>query len=125
MDAVDAGRPATLLLCITGMTACGSNESPPAPTKTITETAQTSGEPETSDKQGRLPDLTGKGLQEAQDEAQERGFYNLKSTDATGQGRLQIWDRNWTVCSQTPVPGQHATDVTVTFSVAKLDEGCP
>ncbi|MGC0379070.1 hypothetical protein [Streptomyces sp. SAI-229] len=72
-----------------------------------------------------LPDMTGKGLQSAQDEAQAAGFYLLTSHDALGRGRNQLLDRNWKVCAQTPAPGAHATDTKVDFSTVKLEEGCP
>ncbi|MFI2373560.1 hypothetical protein ACH5AO_00550 [Streptomyces sp. NPDC018964] len=72
-----------------------------------------------------LPDMTGKGLQSAQDEAQAAGFYLLTSHDALGRGRNQLLDRNWKVCAQTPAPGAHATDTKVDFSTVKLEESCP
>jgi len=71
-----------------------------------------------------LPDLVGQDLQAAQDEAQAAGFYALDDQDASGQGRLQIYDRNWTVCSQEPQAGTHATDTPVTLYAVKDDESC-
>lgn len=73
----------------------------------------------------KLPDMTGKGLQSAQDEAQEAGFYSLTSHDALGRDRMQAFDRNWQVCSQTPTAGQHPTDTRVDFATVKLEEDCP
>ncbi|GKQ37661.1 hypothetical protein [Streptomyces sp. A012304] len=72
-----------------------------------------------------LPDLRGKGLQSAQDQAQAAGFYHLTSHDALGRGRMQAFDRNWKVCSQTPSAGAHATDTEVDFGAVKLEEDCP
>jgi cytoskeletal protein RodZ len=72
-----------------------------------------------------LPDMRGKGLQSAQDQAQAAGFYNLTSHDALGRGRMQAFDRNWKVCSQTPAAGTHATDTKVDFGAVKLEEACP
>ncbi|MEV2216439.1 hypothetical protein AB0H86_34315 [Streptomyces sp. NPDC050997] len=72
-----------------------------------------------------LPDMTGKGLQSAQDQAQEAGFYSLTSHDALGRDRMQAFDRNWKVCSQTPKAGEHPTDTKVDFATVKLDETCP
>ncbi len=72
-----------------------------------------------------LPDMTGKGLQSAQDQAQAAGFYNLASHDALGRGRMQAFDRNWKVCSQTPKAGEHSTDTKVDFAAVKLEESCP
>ncbi|OEJ34470.1 hypothetical protein [Streptomyces subrutilus] len=73
-----------------------------------------------------LPDLVGKGLQAAQDEAQAAGFRTLKSHDALGRGRLQAMDRNWKVCSQEPRGGAAvSTDTSVDFGAVKLEEACP
>ncbi|MFK4070623.1 hypothetical protein [Streptomyces sp. NPDC029674] len=72
----------------------------------------------------KLPDMTGKGLQAAQDEAQAAGFFLLTSTDATGADRMQAFDRNWKVCSQTPAAGEHPVETKVEFDTVKLDEAC-
>jgi beta-lactam-binding protein with PASTA domain len=72
-----------------------------------------------------LPDMAGKGLQSAQDQAQEAGFYTLTSHDALGRSRMQAFDRNWKVCSQTPKAGEHPTDTKVDFATVKLEEDCP
>ncbi|MGG7571198.1 DUF3761 domain-containing protein [Streptomyces sirii] len=69
-------------------------------------------------------DFVGMGLQAAQDAAQGDGIYNLDSTDATGQGRQQLWDRNWTVCAQTPAAGDMmSADDALTFDTVKSSEG--
>lgn len=63
---------------------------------------------------GVIPDVVGLDLQSAQDLMQAAGFYNLSEEDATGAGRLLLFDRNWTVVEQTPEPGtQPSEDVTV------------
>nr|WP_306933583.1 hypothetical protein [Streptomyces luteogriseus] len=72
-----------------------------------------------------LPDMTGKGLQSAQDQAQDAGFYSLTSHDALGRGRMQAFDRNWKVCSQSPKAGEHPTTTKVDFATVKLEEDCP
>ncbi|WP_405648083.1 hypothetical protein [Streptomyces uncialis] len=72
-----------------------------------------------------LPDMTGKGLQTAQDEAQAAGFFGLVSHDALGRGRLQALDRNWKVCNQTPRPGEHSIESDIDFGAVKLEEQCP
>ncbi|MYW05082.1 hypothetical protein GT354_43790 [Streptomyces sp. SID3343] len=72
-----------------------------------------------------LPSFVGQGLQSAQDGAQAAGFSRLKSTDALGQNRYQVWDRNWKVCSQNPQPGLIDPDATITFAAVKLEETCP
>ncbi|MFF7485627.1 PASTA domain-containing protein [Streptomyces luteogriseus] len=78
------------------------------------------GEAETAE----LPDVVGMDLQAAQDEAQAAGFYVLDDQDASGQKRLQVFDRNWTVCSQEPQPGTHPTDTPVTLFAVKDGESC-
>ncbi|OOQ48398.1 hypothetical protein AFM16_34530 [Streptomyces antibioticus] len=66
------------------------------------------------------------GLQSAQDAAQEVGFYSLTSHDALGRGRMQAFDRNWKVCSQSVAAGRTvATDTELDFGAVKLDETCP
>jgi hypothetical protein len=77
-----------------------------------------------------MPDLRGQTLQAAQDAIQaltgNPAFFS-SSTDLTGQGRMQVMDRNWQVCSSTPAPGENFTSTsTVDFGVVKLDsESCP
>lgn len=71
-------------------------------------------------------DFVGMELQTAQDAAQGDGIHALDSTDATGQGRMQLLDRNWTVCAQTPAAGETmSTDDTLTFDTVKSSEGRP
>lgn len=82
--------------------------------------APTSDEPETV----VIADYVGMGLQDAQDAAQADGVLLLDSTDASGLGRLQLWDRNWEVCAQSPAAGAtlQTTDV-LTFDVVDISEG--
>ncbi|WP_425247557.1 hypothetical protein [Streptomyces sp. NEAU-NA10] len=98
-----------------------------SPTPTPTPTPTPEKDAVTSDKadSASLPDMRGKGLQSAQDQAQAAGFYHLTSHDALGRGRMQAFDRNWKVCSQTPAAGTHATDTKVDFGTVKLEETCP
>ncbi|WP_228537188.1 calcium-binding protein [Nocardia sp. XZ_19_231] len=44
-------------------------------------------------------------LQEAQNTIQAAGVFFSRSTDASGRGRAQVMDRNWTVVAQEPAPG--------------------
>ncbi|MCJ1678443.1 hypothetical protein MTF65_14015 [Streptomyces sp. APSN-46.1] len=74
---------------------------------------------------GTLPNFVGQQLQAAQDGAQAAGFYFLDSTDASGAGRMQVLDRNWKVCSQTPKAGTYDLTTRVTFDTVKTDETCP
>lgn len=74
---------------------------------------------------GRLPNLVGTGLQAAQDKAQAAGYVRLRSHDALGQGRTQVLDRNWKVCTQRPKPGELPLTTSIDFGAVKLDEECP
>ena len=76
-----------------------------------------------------MPNEIGKTLQAAQDDLQaltgNPGFIST-SEDLTGQGRQQIMDRNWQVCSSTPAPGFSFTaQTTVVFGVVRDTETCP
>ncbi len=61
-------------------------------------------------------------LQAAQDLIQEHGVFYSRSQDATGQGRMQINDRNWIVVAQDPAPGTPITEGDAILSVVKLEE---
>ncbi|WP_338681295.1 PASTA domain-containing protein [Streptomyces acidiscabies] len=129
-------RTVMTVLAVTGilaLSACnpaasnsGSAKTSPAAsapgTPAPTDTAKTGS---ASAKAGTLPEMKGKGLQAAQDQAQAAGFYHLTSHDALGRGRMQAFDRNWKVCSQTPAAGGHPTDTKVDFAAVKLEESCP
>ena len=76
-----------------------------------------------------MPDEIGKNLQRAQDDLQAltgNPMFVSTSEDLTGQGRQQIMDRNWLVCSSTPAAGSTFTSRTnVVFGVVKESEACP
>lgn len=73
-----------------------------------------------------MPDLVGANLQDAQDELQSLGSLLMDQQDASGEGRMQVNDSNWTVCTQAPLPGVDAPVTTVVvLSVVKTDEVCP
>src|SRR4051794_5735434 len=57
-----------------------------------------------------VPAVVGMDHQAAQNRMQAAGLYNLRERDATGEGRLMIWDRNWVVVRQSPAPGSAATE---------------
>ncbi len=79
-----------------------------------------------AEEKATVPDFAGMGLQSAQDKAQEQGFYSLKSHDALGRDRMQVFDRNWKVCSQNVAAGKPVpTDTTLDFGAVKLEEDCP
>ena len=70
---------------------------------------------------GPVPRLACFDLQEAQDTLQSAGFGNIASEDASGQGRGQVADRNWTVVGQRPPPGVTVEKATRMVLNAVLD----
>lgn len=98
---------------------------PSAPVSAGASTPAGAAKPTSAGTAKALPNLVGQGLQSAQDAAQAAGFYNLASSDALGRDRMQIDDRNWKVCFQSPAAGQADSSAKVTFSAVKLDETCP
>ena len=73
-----------------------------------------------------MPDVVGMNLQEAQDLLQNMGSYFMDQEDASGDGRLQIDDSNWNVCTQDPEPGETLSLVdVVTLASVKAGETCP
>ncbi|MCX5157271.1 hypothetical protein OG914_25125 [Streptomyces sp. NBC_00291] len=87
---------------------------------------QSSAAPSAKSGKATLPNMIGKGLQSAQDEAQAAGFPLLKSHDSLGRDRNQVLDRAWKVCTQTPAAGSGVdTATTVDFGTVKLEETCP
>lgn len=74
-----------------------------------------------------MPDVQcGTDLQVAQDRVQETGVFFSRSEDATGRGRNQIMDSNWTVVGQRPTAGTQIGEGDAVFLVVKDDEftGC-
>lgn len=71
---------------------------------------------------GLMPDVVCMSLQDAQDEIQDHGVFFSKSRDATGEGRRQLWDRNWTVVEQSPAAGEPIGELEALLSVVKNDE---
>jgi len=73
-----------------------------------------------------MPDLLGKDLQSAQDELQALGSFVLDQEDASGEGRVQVLDSNWQVCTQSVKAGDDAPiDEIVLLAAVKDDEHCP
>ncbi|WP_208379008.1 hypothetical protein [Cumulibacter soli] len=72
--------------------------------------------------------MTGTVLQDAQDAMQALTgdpFFVTLSEDASGQGRMQLMDSNWIVCSQTPAAGEEfSEDTIITFFAVKIGETC-
>ncbi len=75
-----------------------------------------------------MPDLVGSNLQVAQDAMQAltgNPLFFTTSTDLTGQGRAQVLDANWQVCSQSLLPGTVFDESTIIdFGVVKNEEFC-
>lgn len=75
-----------------------------------------------------MPDLVGSNLQDAQNAIQsltDFGIAVTTSTDATGAGRNQVLDANWTVCAQNVAPGETIVAGTmIDFAAVKLEESC-
>lgn len=69
-----------------------------------------------------VPDVVGEDHQYAQDTMQAHGLYNLSEEDATGQGRMLIWDRNWTVVEQEPAAGECVSEDTTIILHSKKDD---
>ncbi|WP_416583628.1 hypothetical protein [Mycolicibacterium elephantis] len=77
-----------------------------------------------------MPDLIGVDLQGAQDAIQsvsDGKVWFSSSTDLTGQGRMQVNDRAWVVCSSTPPPrAAFTTGTKIDFGVVRKGiESCP
>ncbi|MUN37667.1 PASTA domain-containing protein [Actinomadura litoris] len=71
----------------------------------------------------RVPRVVGHNHQTAQNEMQAAGLHMLREKDATGRGRLLLWDRNWVVVRQSPAPGERvAPDTTITLYSKKIGE---
>lgn len=76
-----------------------------------------------SPKKIRVPNVIGHNHQAAQNEMQAAGLYGLHEEDATGQGRMLIWDRNWVVVRQSPKAGTKVTaETTITLYSKKIGE---
>ena len=77
-----------------------------------------------------MPNFVGMNLQDAQDKVQTQGIFYSISHDMLGS-RMQILDRNWKVCTQTPDKGTRikgsASDYEgkFDFGSVKLTESCP
>lgn len=119
------------LLCavLGGVVACQPTDDAKSSDSGSTSTAPDSGKPAGDDKaaaEATVPNFAGMGLQSAQDKAQEAGFFGLTSHDALGRDRMQAFDRNWKVCSQSVKAGTSvSTDTKLDFGTVKLEEECP
>jgi hypothetical protein len=115
---------ASLAGCGAGLAVPVETVTAPAPTVTETATTVESSTPvPDAPAKKRLPDVVGMNLQAGQDTMQAAGFYLLDDQDATGQGRFQVFDRNWTVTRQSPAAGRRVgVDTKVTLYAKKIGE---
>lgn len=117
-------------LLLVALAGCGAGETA---RETVTVTAPESSSAvslEESSRTWTMPNLIGENLQDAQDAIQEltdNEVFFSSSTDLTGKGRKQVLDRNWQVCTSTPLPGtSFDKDTRVDFGVVRIDsESCP
>jgi hypothetical protein len=109
---------------------CGGSDSGPTTVeRTVTEPAPASEPPEEPDAGGgssqgkkiKVPNVVGKDHQLAQDTMQAAGLYHLVEEDATGQDRVLLYDRNWTVVSQSPPAGSRVSEDKAIVLRAKKD----
>ncbi|KQU28868.1 MULTISPECIES: hypothetical protein [unclassified Rhodococcus (in: high G+C Gram-positive bacteria)] len=61
-------------------------------------------------------------LQSAQKAIQAAGVFYSRSADASGEGRMQVNDSNWTVVEQDPAPGVLIGAGEAVLSVVKIGE---
>lgn len=76
-----------------------------------------------------MPNEVGVNLQQAQNDIQKLTgnlIFFTSSHDVSGQGRHQILDKDWKVCSQNiPVGGPITIGTKIDFGTVKLAESCP
>jgi len=72
--------------------------------------------------EGLMPNVVCMDLQQAQNTIRAAGVFFSRSEDATGEGRMQVMDRNWIVVAQTPAPGTPIGEGEAVLSVVKDDE---
>jgi hypothetical protein len=79
--------------------------------------------------QWTMPNLVSVNLQKAQDDIQaltNNEIFFTSSHDASGQGRHQVLDRDWKVCSQNvPAGATIRIGTKIDFGAVKLAETCP
>ncbi|WP_354699026.1 hypothetical protein DSM112329_04727 [Paraconexibacter sp. AEG42_29] len=138
-----AAATSALLLAACGESTSSDTQTVAAPAQTVTVTETTTAaaaptpEPETTTSAAAaepdeadagssgdcivVPDVEGGDHQLAQDTMQAAGLYSLDEEDATGQDRLLIVDRNWTVESQRPAAGKCVSEDTTVLLRSKKD----
>ncbi|MDG4663703.1 hypothetical protein [Mycobacterium sp. 236(2023)] len=123
----EQASPATVTVTDTSTVAAPTPVQTPAPAPPAATVEQAA--PPAAPASWTMPNLIGRDLQAAQDAIQALTNFEVSfstSTDLTGQGRAQIMDRNWQVCSSSPSPGAALTTNTpVDFGVVRDSESCP
>lgn len=74
-----------------------------------------------------MPDVVGIDLQTAQDTVQRLTEFRvvIASHDQTGANRSQVYDHDWTVCTQSiPAGAEIRPGAMVDFGVVEEDEDC-
>ena len=117
-DTLESKLTYLIAACATAILTLSACEEPDS--KTVAE--QPAGDVVDGPGDGVMPDVLCMNLQAAQDEIQESGVFYSRSVDATGKGRKQVLDRNWTVVGQTPAQGTHIGEGDAVLSVVKEDE---
>ena len=111
------------------VTATTTEQAAAAATTPAAKPTATTSSANAADDTFKMPNEVDKVLQAAQDDIQRvsgNPLFITHSVDATGQGRHQILDRDWKVCSQNVKPGKQVSqDTDITFSVVKTYESCP
>ena len=69
-----------------------------------------------------MPPVVCMNLQSAQNAIQAAGVFYSRSADASGEGRMQVNDSNWTVVEQDPAPGVLIGAGEAVLSVVKIGE---
>lgn len=119
--------PAKLAVCAIAvvLTATGCANGTPDERNPGSTPGRTSEKP----KQWTMPNLVGAGLQQAQDNLQAltgNAIFFTTSHDVGGQGRNQVLDADWKVCSQNVAAGAPiGIDTKIDFGVVKVRESCP
>lgn len=115
------GSPSTTAAATTSTTAATTSTSP-ASTSTTEPPSERNPLGGDDPEDGLMPDLICFDLQAAQDEIQDHGVFFSRSEDASGNGRRQLWDRNWVVIDQDPAPGTPIGERDAVLYVLKDDE---
>jgi hypothetical protein len=120
---------AAALAALTGCRVSNTGNGDTASTTPATTPTEAASPPTSVPKSWTMPNLVGAGLQQAQDRIQaltHNEIFFTSSHDVSGQGRHQILDRDWRVCSQNVASGTSiGIGTKIDFGVVKTSEACP